>query len=973
MVRKSKKLNNETKLNGTLDYPVVGIGASAGGLEAIQEFFKFLPSDINAAFVVIQHLSPDYKSFMNELLSRVTNIPIVVVSDATQIQINHIYLIPPKTTMTIFKGVLYLTELSSIRTFNLPIDVFFRSLAKDQEKNAIGIILSGTGSDGTLGIKAIKENGGITMAQDDKSAKFDGMPRSSVSTGLVDVVLPPKLLADELVSYVQHPFVNKTKKNENFLDLELSQLKKVIQILYSSKNVDFSSYKENTIIRRIEKRISLKRFDRFEDYTSFLTNNPNEIDILFNELFIGVTRFFRDEAYFNSLKENVIPKIIEKSSEHKEIRIWITACSTGEEAYSIAILFREYLDLFGLNRNIKIFATDIDSRSLTYASAGFYLDNIISDVSADRLSKYFVRNENGYQISDSIRNMLIFAKHNLTNDPPFSKMDLITCRNLLIYLNNDIQFKIISIFNLSIRENGFLFLGSSESLGAAAEGFSIIDSKSKIFQKKLSMKPGSFNFSNHSVSNSGELLHLTTSIKNPVSRNKFLEDLFDKIMGDYLPPSVIIDKQFEIVHTIGNVNTFLRIPIGQVSLNLLKMLPLDLSLAVSSIIRRADKNDNDVEIVIDNIESSDHKHSLKLTCRKIKNRGNGLYYFMVVFEEDSKKVSLANNAKVEKIDINLQFNERIDELEKELQIKSESLQATVEELETSNEELQSSNEELIAANEELQSTNEELQSVNEELYTVNSEHIRKIDELIEMTADFENLLKNTKIGHLYLDTKLNIRKINEVAVQITNILVTDNGRPINHLSLNNLYSGFVDDIHEVSETLQSIEKDIEDKKGNWYLMRIFPYRTTINAIEGIIITFIEINKLKNSQNDFSIINNRLERSLEMGEMSWWEWDLPNNIVLTGSGKHEMLGFTSAEIGEGYEGWTKLLHPDDLNNVMKAMENLIKGVSKIYFVEYRILHKKGHYIHYRDKGTIVSRDKLGNPVKIAGIVMKVDFE
>jgi len=968
---KSKKVLSEATT--ILDFPVVGIGASAGGLEAIQDFFKNMPSEINASFIVIQHLSPDYKSFMNELLSRVTNIPIEVVTDAMPIQINRIYLIPPKTNMTVFKGVLYLTELSAIRTFNLPIDVFFRSLAKDQEKNAIGIVLSGTGSDGSLGIKAIKEFGGMTMSQDDKSAKFDGMPRSSIATGMVDIVLPPTLLAKELVSYIKHPFVSNTKKNENFLDIEQNQLKKIIQILYSYKNVDFSSYKEATIVRRIEKRISINRFEKIEEYTNYLVNNPNETDILFNELLIGVTRFFRDELYFNSLLENVIPEIIDKSTDRHEIRIWVTACSTGEEAYSIAILFNEYLEQHRIVKDVKIFATDIDSNSLIYAGAGFYSGNIISDVTAERLTKYFIRKDNGYQIADSIRSMIIFAKHNIINDPPFSKMDLVTCRNLLIYFNNDVQTKIIGIFNLSLKEKGFLFLGSSETLGNASEGFGIIDSKSKIFQKVHSIKPAIFTYGNSNAKGNNEHLHVSTTYRNQKSKNKFLEELFEQIMSDYLPPSVIIDNQFEIFHSIGNVNKFLSIPKGPVSLNLLKMLPKELSLAVSSILRRAEKNTDDIEVILENIETAEKGKSLNLTCRKIKDNQSGMAYYLITFDHKAKKPSVVPKNNIEKISIDLQFNERIDELEKELQIKSESLQATVEELETSNEELQSTNEELIASNEELQSTNEELQSINEELYTVNTEHIRKIDELIELTTDFENLLKNTNIGHLYLDTKLNIRKINEVASKITDILSSDIGRPIKHLSLNNLYHSFLKDIELVADNLQPIQKDIEDEHENWYLMRIFPYRTMVNAVEGIIVTFIDINNLKHTQGLVNELSSRLESVLQIGEMSWWDWDYAANTVKTGAGKYKMLGYTAKEIGKGYEAWTKLIHPEDLIQVMKSMENLLKGEAAFYFTDYRIKHKNGHYIWYRDKGTIVTRDPNGKPLKITGIVMKLNSE
>ena len=393
-----------------LDFPVVGIGASAGGLEALQDFFKNMVPEPDAAFVIVQHLSPDYKSYMNELLSRFTTIKVEVVTDGTALKANHIYLIPPRMNMTIFHGILYLNELAASRTLNLPIDIFFRSLAKDQEKNAVGIILSGAGSDGTLGIKAIKEFGGMTMAQDEKSAKFDSMPHSSISAGMVDIIMPPKQLAEELINYIKHPFVKEKRKIESNLAGEQSQLSKVIAILNDAKNVDFSSYKENTIIRRLEKRISINRFEKIEEYVKFLINNSKEINILFNELLIGVTRFFRDEPAFNTLKKQAISKIIESSVAKKEIRIWVAACSTGEEAYSLAILFKECMAESNIIREVKIFATDLDTNSLEYAAAGFYPDNIVTDVSPVRLTKFFIRKESGYQINESIRGMIVFAR-----------------------------------------------------------------------------------------------------------------------------------------------------------------------------------------------------------------------------------------------------------------------------------------------------------------------------------------------------------------------------------------------------------------------------------------------------------------------------------------------------------------------------------------------------------------------------------
>lgn len=1073
-----------------LNFPVVGIGASAGGLEALQEFFKNMTPTPDAAFVVIQHLSPDYKSYMNELLSRYTSIKIEIVTDGMALKPNHIYLIPPKMNMTIFHGVLYLNELSATRTLNLPIDIFFRSLAKDQEKNAVGIILSGAGSDGTLGIKAIKEFGGMTMAQDDESAKFESMPHSSISTGMVDIIMPPKQLAEELINYIKHPFVKQKRNIETILAGEQSQLSKVISILSETKNVDFSCYKENTIIRRLEKRISINRFEKIEDYIKFLLNNSKEINILFNELLIGVTRFFRDEAAFNQLKSQVISKIIESSSANKEIRVWVAACSTGEEAYSLAILFKECMSEYNFNREIKIFATDLDKNSLEFASYGFYPDNIVSDVSPERLAKYFNKKESGYQINENIRSMIVFARQNIINDPPFSKLDLISCRNFLIYVNPETQQKIFSLFSMALNDNGHLFLGSSESLGNMSEGFKVIDNKSKIFLKQSNYKPlvqqGIKRSSEYK--NYPELLHSNSMMKSTKGKNRFLEVLFDQIMVDYLPPSVVIDENFDILHTINDINRYLTIPSGQITINLLKMLSKENSVFVSSLIRRASKNNN--ELIIENIESKFIGKQLSISCKKIVDTLNNCCYYLVSFNEKDIENPKQKIPKAGKVNIQLHYNERIDELEKELQQKSESLQATVEELETSNEELQSSNEELIASNEELQSTNEELQSVNEELYTVNSEHIRKIEELTELTSDVENLLKNTQIGTLYLDQNLIIRKVNDVASQLTNIISSDIGRPLKHLSLSNFDVDLLAEIEGVTNHLQQFEKEIQDKKGKWYLMSIIPYRTAENAVEGIIVTFVNISKLKMSEekllrstqdlkkaqeimhvgtwyldistnevvwteelynmygfdpslppppytehkklftpesweilstslantretgipyelelktlridgsngwmwvrgevvkdnNDKTIglwgaaqditERKRVENAMEMGGISWWEWDIESNIVKTGEAKYNMLGYTKDEISQGYEGFTNLIHPDDYPNAMKAMMDHLEGKAEKYIVKYRIKHKNGNYLWYLDKGGIVSRTESGKPKVLVGIVINITHE
>ncbi len=973
--QENTKIFAENKEAATLNFPVVGIGASAGGLEALQEFFKNMPADPGVAFVIVQHLSPDYKSLMDELLARYTKMTIHRVDDGMQVEENHIYLIPPRMNMTIFHGKLLLSQQSPGRSLNLPIDIFFRSLAKDQEKNAIGIILSGTGSDGTLGIRAIKELGGIAMVQDDQSAKFDGMPRSSISTGMVDLIMPPAKLADELVNYVKHPLIRKTAQIEHQINKDENQLSKVISILRDHKGVDFSNYKETTIIRRLEKRISINRFEEIDDYVRFLADNPREISFLFNELLIGVTRFFRDEEYFNKLSEEILGDLFKQTGDNETLRVWVAACSTGEEAYSLAMLLKEYMHTNSIRKDIKIFATDIDTNSLEYAGLGLYPDSIASDISQDRINRFFNRKGERYQVNDSIRSMVIFARHNILQDPPFSKIDLISCRNLLIYLNNQVQQKVIGMFYLSLVPGGFMFLGSSESLGSMSDGFVVIDNKSRLYRQQPAFRPYVIdNMGIAPIQKSRTELRSTDTFLYPRSKGKTfnLESIFSEILGDFAPPSVIVDENFDMVHTIHQLNKFISLPIGQVSLNLIKLLPKELGILVSSLLRRAEKSKP--EVILEKIEVPEITDQfLTITARKIIDKKSGEIFFLVSFIEKERKSKSLPVRSIKKIDINTQYTERIEELERDLQYKSENLQAAVEELETSNEELQSSNEELIASNEELQSTNEELQSVNEELYTVNSEHIKKIEELTEANADMDNLLKNTNIGTLFLDQNLTIRKVNKVASELTNVMNSDTGRPIQHFSFDHLHKNLITDIHAVIDTLKPLSIEVQNRQKNWFLMRIIPYRTAENAVDGIIITFVDTTSLRKSEHNVLELSTRLRMAMEVGGISWWEWNCQTNVMTTGEEKSTMLGYEQGEIGSKHEDWTNLIHPDDKRATVEAMNNHLTGKAEMYEADYRIRTKSGNYCWYKDKGGIIKHDAKGKPLILSGVVMNITAE
>jgi two-component system CheB/CheR fusion protein len=941
---------------------VVAIGASAGGLEALQDFFKSMPIDTSLAFVVIQHLSPDYKSMMDELLARQTKMKIFIIEDGMHIDPNCIYLIPPRKNLSIFHNQLFLEDYNLKKGLNLPIDIFFRSLALEKGKNGIGVILSGTGSDGALGTRAIKEAAGMIMVQDE-TAKFDGMPRSSIQTGVVDFILAPDKMPTALLDYVKHPFIQKNSTTENILSRDYDNLTKITLILRDFCGIDYSYYKSNTIIRRLERRISINRCNSVEEYLILLSESDKEKETLFRDLLIGVTRFFRDPEAFNFVAENVIPTILK--SKNKIIRIWSAACSTGEEVYSLAIKIAEILETITHDVEVKIFATDIDRQSLTIAGQGFYPDNIMVDVDALLLSKYFNRVEGGYQVKEQIRRMVVFATHNLLKDPPFSKLDLIVCRNLFIYLKQEVQLRILSMFYQSLNTNGFLFMGSSESIGEMTDAFSAIDSKNKIYQQKSGFKPNlakdigiiidSKKMYNDNQSFSSKLL--------PAAKN---ERLLEKVLPLYMPPSIIIDLNDNIVQIIGDVNLFTTINQGRFTQNLYAILPDSLGRYVSSFIRRLRKQNK-------SLRSDGFVPIKELDNNEIRVEGHNLetdknFYNLIVFEFKVKADEI--DYKYNTIQLSDEYSDRIISLERELQYNKEALQATIEELETSNEELQSSNEELIASNEELQSTNEELQSVNEELYTVNSEYQLKIEELERLNNDMSNLLNNTEIGAIYLDRNLCIRKITPIVSKITNIIISDIGRPISHISSFNYNQPIMDDVLLVTETLQVVENEFIDPKGNCYLVRIRPYRIDSNAVDGILITFVNINNYKEEQKKVSILSQRLSDSLSIGKMAWWEWNVITGLVTFDPKKATMIGYTVEEFPTDVFKICDLIHPDDYENTMQIMHAHLEGKTSAWVTTYRIKRKDGGYGWYYDRGEIIERNADGKPTKLIGTVIDV---
>lgn len=868
----------------------VGIGASAGGLEALEEFFKTMPKDTGMAFIVVQHLSPDYKSMMVELLSRKTSMPVLQIEDGTTVEANRIYLVPPKKNLEIFHSQLFLNEQVRDAGLNLPIDIFFRSLAIDQKKKAIGIILSGTGSDGTLGARAIKEQGGMVMVQDYTSAKFDGMPKSAISTGLVDYILEAGKMSDALIKYVKHPLVAKTDSSLE-PNKEETDFVKILSLIRSHVGEDFSYYKPKTIIRRIEHRISVNQFRDSEEYIQLLLKSKRECEILAKEFLIGVTQFFRDAEAFELFSKDVLPEVFKDHEEKKQIRMWSAACSTGEEAYTVAILCLEYMRRHNINVDLKIFATDVDKDAIKFAGLASYPDSIVSDVPQNLLKSHFIKKRDSYQINDKIRQMVIFSHHNVIADPPFSKIDAIICRNLLIYLKPEVQKKVLGLFQYSLSNGGFLFLGSSESLSEVSEAFETVSSKWKLFRyRKGYPAPLLASLLSVRTAPSNAPLPIVKDLPN-MNQQQIQHELYESALNHFAPAGVIVDSNNHIVHFFKDIKRYLNFPQGQASYHLLDLIDPQLSMVVSNMLFRIRKDKNEVYLSKVKFSENGRTTFLNLSAKLVQlKRIKQEFVIVSIAEYQDSRPEPIDDAD-HRYDFDEQATERIRELERELQYREENLQTTVEELETSNEELQATNEELVSSNEELQSTNEELQSVNEELYTVNSQYQDKINELTTLNNDMSNLLANTQIGTLFLDSQQTIRKFTQEITRIINVLDTDIGRPFTHLTFNCDYQHLYRDVNDVLDTLQIKEVEVKGHDGEWYLLKIQPYRHSDRSIHGVLITQINISALKKA----TVLNLKLGQAIEQSSLNIVITDIDGNIEYVNHSFYETTGYTVDEV------------------------------------------------------------------------------
>jgi two-component system CheB/CheR fusion protein len=853
-----------TKESSNLAFPIVGIGASAGGLEVLEQFLRHVPEKSGLAIVIVQHLDPTHKGILPELLQRATTMPVQQVKDRMPVEPNCVYVIPPNHDMSILHGVLHLFKPAAPRGLRLPIDFFFRSLAEDQQARSVGIILSGMGSDGTLGLRAIKEKAGLVLVQDPASAKFDSMPRSVINAGLADLVAPVEELPAKLLDLIRHARVA-TSFVTPLEDNAQGGLEKIIILLRAKTGHDFSMYKKTTLYRRIERRMSVHQIDRIMSYVHFLQENYQETQILFKELLIGVTSFFRDPAAWEHLQKKALPLLLKACPPNGTLRAWSQGCSTGEEAYSLAIAFKETAAELAPESGVKlrIFATDLDKDAIDKARQGLYPHGIAADVSPERLDRFFVQDERGYRISKEIREMITFATQNVIMDSPFTRLDILVCRNLLIYLTSELQQRLLSLFHYSLNPNGILFLGSSESISSSTELFVPIDSKSKLFRRNEPLTATKMAFPASFVPVLPGIAQETTMLKTAVN----IQSLADQVLLQHFsPPAVLVNSKGDILYISGRTGKYLEPPAGKANWNIHAMaregLRFDLEAAFLKALRQKEA------VTVRGLKVTDGEAflSVDITVQEIQEPEALRGMVMITF---ANAAPLPKKKPTRRTKTGETGSARTMELERELQHCREELRTIREEMQASQEELKSYNEELQSANEEMQSTNEEIttsqeemQSLNEELQTVNAEQQAKMDELARINDDMRNLLNSTEIITIFLDNDLHVRRFTPGANKIFKLIPGDVGRPLSDIASDLLYPEMSEQAEEVLRTLAFMEKQVRTADGRWYTVRIMPYRTMNDVIAGLVMTFANITTVKDLERQLRDENDQLKLQLD---------------------------------------------------------------------------------------------------------------
>ena len=937
----------------TAGFVVVGIGASAGGIGALEAMFAALPQDRDPgmAFVIVQHLAPDHRSVLGEVVQRYTRLPVREATQGLRVEPNAVYVIPPGHDMTMADGRLWLAHHAAGRGVRLTVDHFFRSLAAAQRERAICVVLSGAGADGSLGLRDVKGEGGLVIAQAPDTTEYDSMPRAAIATGLVDCVLAPADIPAQLLSYTRRAF-----ESDRPAPFERDgMLKKVCALLRAHTGHDFSKYKETTLARRVDRRMAMHQLDRSEDYLRFAREHPAEVQALFRDLLIGVTNFFRDPDAFEVLGQKVLPAVFARKAPHEPVRVWVCGCSTGEEAYSIAMLLHE--SAVELRREVKlqVFATDIDSRAIEAARAGVFPASIAADVGEARIARHFEHDaqRGTYRIQKHIRDLLVFSEQDVIKDPPFSKLDLVSCRNLLIYLNADVQKRLIPLFHYALVPGGALFLGTSETVGDSARLFQVVDRKWKLYlrsdQEIAQARPAHA----QAVPPLPDVpeRHAAPAAGAPAKDAAGLRHVTEQaLLSHYEPTAVLVNGRGQILHILGRTGQFLEPADGDASMNIVPMAREGLRRELMIALHKAVAHGQPIAYRGLRVRTNGHHIGANLVVRPVDPAGEQGTYLVVLEEAAEAPQAAAPPAGPAGGDP----GRRVAELEQEVRAKDEYLQTTLEEMETANEELRSTNEEMQSVNEELQSTNEELetskeelQSVNEELSTVNTELQDKVGELSRANNDMNNLLAGTGVGTLFVDHQLRISRFTPAATQAINLIATDVGRPLAHVVANWItYDHLVEDIRTVLDTLVPKEAEVQLKNGNWYLMRIRPYRTIENLIEGAVVTLVDISERKRAEEKLRRNEKRLHVLIHQISAGVSETDPAGRYLFVNDRFCEMLGYTRAELLQRRAA--DITEPADRPAVQAGLQGLVDGTAQDAQLERRYVHHDGRRVAVHER-------------------------
>jgi two-component system CheB/CheR fusion protein len=906
---------------------VVGIGASAGGVAALRKFFSHVKADSGMAYVVIQHLSPQYASNLPALLQNQTTAPVTQVTEAVRVEPNHIYVIPPNKYLIMADGWVRLTEPEMMRGGHTSIDLFFRSLADSYRKDAIAILLSGAGTDGTFGLRRIKEGGGVVIAEDPAEAEYPEMPRSAINSGLVDLVLSVAEMPDKLYGLrdsaqrIRLPL----EQEESFPQtVDEVTLREILTLLRVRTGHDFSQYKRPTLMRRIGRRMQVHEVNEPAGYLNFLRERSEELEALFRDLLISVTNFFRDRESFDFVGEKVIPKLFD-GRQTNEVRVWSVGCATGEEAYSLAMLLSEYASHLSQPPKLQVFATDLDDRAIGEGREGQYPPTLTADVSPERVERFFVEDGEGYRVKKELREMVLFAVHNALRDPPFSRIDLISCRNLLIYLNREMQERIFGIFHFALRPNGFLLLGASESAEIAPSLFIPVDKKHRIYGRRQTVGPD-FRIGGEWLTAKPRLPDVVATASSAV---RSVGELHQEVVEQIAPPSVLINEDFDIVHMSAHAGRYFRFAGGEPARNLLKLIHPELrpDLHAALLEARSRSPGGAVQTRRISLELEGKPCWVAVTVRLATHRpeaARGCY--LVIFEEDTEAPSIGSGPAPEAGDVSRM--ESVGRLEEELQHTKDQLRLNIEQYETSTEELRASNEELQAINEELRSateeletSKEELQSVNEELTTVNQEYREKIEELGRANSDLQNLMASTDIGTIFLDRALQIKLYTPPAEELFNVFGGDIGRPLQHFTHKLDYDSLPADAQEVLRTLQTIEREVHSSNGCWYLARLRPYRTLDDKIDGVVLTFVDITSRRWVEEQLREQAARLREQAEIVDLGdLMVRDADDRIVLWSAGCERLYGYTREEaLGKDVHELLKTEFPQPLPEINAELQ------------------------------------------------------